>query len=173
MITCRRATKEDVGLFREVRLQSLKDSPDAFGSTYESASARDRTSWEEQLFSTVSGDMRNTQFVFSGDECAGLAALYREADAPSGEMIMMWVAPRYRGSGAASTLVHALLRWADECGFRSVGLVVTDSNSRAIQFYENQGFIPTGDRVDVDENRSLRGIRMETKLREQGGAGNA
>jgi len=171
MITCRRATRDDVELFREVRLQALQDSPDAFGSTHESASARDLASWEEQLFSTVSGDLRNTQFVFSGDECVGLAALYRERDVPSGELLMMWVAPHYRGSTAASTLVDALIRWADGCGLRSVALVVTDSNLRAIKFYDSQGFIPTGEMVDVDVNRNLRGIRMEIQLREQVGAG--
>jgi ribosomal protein S18 acetylase RimI-like enzyme len=168
MITCRRATRDDVKLFREVRLHALQDSPDAFGSTYESASARDQASWEEQLFSTVSGEVRNTQFVFSGDECVGLAALYREPDDPCGEIIMMWVAPQYRGSTAASTLVDALIRWADGCGLRSVALVVSDSNLRAIKFYENQGFVSTGAVVDVDKNRNLRGIRMETQLREGG-----
>ena len=77
---------------------------------------------------------------------------------------MMWVDPDYRGSAAASTLVEELIRWADGSGFRSIALNVTDTNSRAIKFYENQDFVSTGEVVDVDVNRNLRGIRMKIKL---------
>ena len=76
---------------------------------------------------------------------------------------MMWVDPRYRGSIVASTLVADLISWANKSGLESVALVVTDINSRAITFYENQGFASTGETVDVDVNRNLRGIRMEIK----------
>ena len=85
MITCRRATKNDVALFREVRLKALKESPEAFGSTYEASLQRDVRSWEEQLWATTSGGDRNTQFAFDDEECIGIAALYREGAAPSGE----------------------------------------------------------------------------------------
>ena len=93
MITCRRATKNDVALFREIRLRALKDSPDAYGSTYDAAVERDLHSWEQQLLTTTAGDERNTQFVFKDDDCIGIAALYREPSAPSGDIIMMWVDP--------------------------------------------------------------------------------
>jgi GNAT superfamily N-acetyltransferase len=164
MITCRRAIREDVALFREIRLRALRESPDAYGSTYESALQRDQGSWEEQLWSTVSGLLRNTQFAFHGDECIGIAALYREPGSEWGDVIMMWVDPRHRGSDAATLLVGNLLEWARECGLRSVGLGVTDANARAIRFYEKMGFVATGETLDVDAERGLRGIRMERPL---------
>ncbi len=151
-------------LFKEVRLKALKESPDAFGSTYESALQRDERSWQDQLWSTTTGDDRNTQFAFEGDQCIGIAALYREPSAPSGDIIMMWVDPRYRGSSAASSLVRVLLSWAKDSGFVAVSLEVTDSNARAIKFYENEGFHDTGEKVEVDSNRALSGIRMTQKL---------
>ena len=150
MITCRRATRNDVALFKEVRLKALKDSPDAFCSTYESALQRDQRSWEDQLWSTTTGDDRNTQFAFVDDQCIGMAALYREPSAPSGDIIMMWVDPGYRGTSAASSLVGNLLSWAKHSGFATVSLEVTDSNARAIRFYENQGFHDTGEKVEID-----------------------
>ena len=164
MIACRRATNNDVALFREVRLRALRDSPDAYGSTYEAAMRRDLRSWEEQLFSTASGGDRNTQFAFKGDDCIGIAALYREPSGPSGDIIMMWVDPIYRGSSAASLLVESLLSWAKDSGFTSVSLNVTDTNARAIKFYENEGFHDTGEKVEVDLSRSLNGIRMAQTL---------
>jgi len=164
MITCRRATKDDVALFKEVRLKALKDSPDAFGSTYESASQRDLRSWEEQLWATTAGDDRNTQLAFEDDQCIGLAALYREPGTLSGDIIMMWVDPTYRGTNAASSLVENLMSWASESGFSTVSLAVTDTNARAIKFYENQGFQDTGEQVDIDSHRGLKGIRMSQNL---------
>jgi len=164
MIACRRACKNDVALFREVRLKALRDSPEAFGSTYESALQRDQGSWEEQLWSTTTGGNRNTQFAFEEDQCVGIAALYREPGAASGDILMMWIDPGYRGSSAASLLVDELISWAKESGISAVFLDVTDSNSRAIRFYENQGFEDTGERVEVDFSRHLSGIRMTRKL---------
>ena len=164
MITCRRAVSEDVQLFRRIRLQALKDSPEAFGSTYDSALERDMVSWQEQLDSTISGGLRNTQFAFSDDECVGIAALYREEGVTHGDIIMMWVSPQHRGSEAASLLVSNLLDWACDVEFETVYLNVTGSNERAVQFYKKCGFIPTGDSIDVDVARGLHGIRMAKNL---------
>ncbi|MDF1657875.1 MAG: GNAT family N-acetyltransferase [Verrucomicrobiales bacterium] len=145
-------------------MKALKDSPDAFCSTYESALQRDLHSWEEQLWSTTAGGDRNTQFAFEGDFCIGVAALYREPVTSSGDIIMMWVDPQYRGSNAASSLVSNLLGWAKDSGFDEVFLEVTDSNARAIKFYENMGFYDTGERVEIDSERNLTGIRMAQTL---------
>jgi len=164
MIDCRRATKNDVELFKEVRLKALKDSPDAFGSTYESALQRDHGSWRDQLFLTTTGGDRNTQFAFSGEQCVGIAALYRETSLLEGELIMMWVDPEYRGTDAASLLVNDLLSWAKDSGLDTVYLEVTDSNARAIKFYTNLGFCDSGETVEIDSDRNLHGIRMIQRL---------
>lgn len=168
MITYRRADKDDGELFRSVRLKALLESPEAFGSTYEAACARDHGSWEEQIQSTVDGVDRNTRLAFSRGECVGIAAIYREPQAPSGDLIMMWVEPGFRGTQVAGKLVSALLDWARSSGFEAVGLGVNTTNERAIRFYKAQGFQLTGETFDVDPDRSLRGIRMTKKLRQSG-----
>lgn len=35
--------------FRQIRMTSLRESPDAFGSTYAEAQARNEASWKQQL----------------------------------------------------------------------------------------------------------------------------
>lgn len=145
-------------------MRALRDSPDAFCATYEAALKRTEDSWREQLHSTVSGCDRNTQLAFDGDSCVGIAALFREPKSPTGDIIMMWIDPIHRGSVAATLLVAKLIKWAREFGFESVALNVTDTNTRAIKFYQNQGFIPTGNAVDIDSERGLRGIRMAMQL---------
>ena len=77
---------------------------------------------------------------------------------------MMWVAPGYRGTGAASALVENLLHWARDSGIASVSLDVTNFNKRAIQFYRTMGFNDTGEKVEIDSDRNLSGIRMTKKL---------
>lgn len=160
MITVRRAELNDVERFQEIRLKALRESPDAFGSTYAATLKRDDASWRLQLESTTTGDLRNMQFAFDGDACIGIAALYREGNALSGDIIQMWVDPTYRGSQAAATLVRSLLEWAKTAGFHAVNLNVTDTNRRAIQFYRNCGFELTGEVVEIDLARNLQGVRM-------------
>jgi len=57
MIVSRRAVKGDVTLFKSMRLKALKQSPEAFGSTYENAIKRTDVSWAEQLHSTIEGEL--------------------------------------------------------------------------------------------------------------------
>ncbi|GAA5509106.1 GNAT family N-acetyltransferase [Novipirellula caenicola] len=164
MISCRRATNADVDLFRSIRLRALQDCPDAFGSTYEAAIKRDHASWRDQLLSTSHGIDRNTQLAFAAEKCVGLAALYRDQDTASGEIVQMWVAPDHRGSPAASMLLGQLRIWAAEVGIHHLNLSVTNTNGRAIKFYENQGFLSTGECVSTDRNRELQGILMTLNL---------
>jgi len=161
MISVRRITGEDISIFRDVRLRALKDSPDAFGATYESAMKRTEDSWREQVLQSANGSLRNTVFAFDGRHCIGIASLYREKDAKEGEILQMWVAPEFRGTGTASKLVSELLQWADAAGIQAVGLTVTTANNRARKFYEKCGFRTTGEEIDVDASRHLRGYRMK------------
>lgn len=160
LISCRRATANDVELFKKIRLRALLESPNAFGSTYEDAVKRSDASWREQLLSTVQGSLRNTQLAFAADDCIGLAALYREPDADCGALLMMWIDANFRGSPAASLLVNRLLAWAEAAGFSTVVLDVNVTNRRAIAFYRKLGFSSIGEEMDMDPSRGLRSIRM-------------
>lgn len=153
MIICRRASLEDAVLFRQIRLNALKDSPEAFGSTYALEIGRTMESWQEQLELAITGKLRNIQFAFYDDNPIGIAALYREKEVMSGDVIMMWVDEKFRGSEVASLLVSSLIGWARELSFQSVHLSVTRSNKCAIRFYEKCGFELTGEEVAADSCR--------------------
>ena len=145
-------------------MRALKDSPEAFGSTYEKALERDNDSWREQIQSSVTSINRNTQFAFDGDRCIGIAALYREEKSYTGDILMMWVEPEARGTDVASLLVSNLLTWAGVVGMNEVLLNVTNTNKRAIKFYLKCGFVSTGEVVDCDVIRSLKAIRMSKMI---------
>jgi len=161
MISIRRIRSDDTSLFRDVRLRAMKDSPDAFGATYDSALQRTEDSWRDQVAQAAAGSLRNTLLAFDGTRCIGLASLYREQDAPEGEILQMWVEPGFRGTGTAARLVSELLEWAQTVGIHTVGLAVATTNETARRFYEKCGFRLTGEEVEVDASRHLRGFRMK------------
>lgn len=172
MISIRRITGEDTSIFRDVRLRALQDSPDAFGATYESAMRRTEDSWREQVLQCATGSLRNTVLAFDGRHCIGIASLYREPDAKEGEILQMWVAPEFRGTGTASNLVSELLQWAEAVGIQAVVLTVATTNDTARNFYEKCGFRPTGEEIEVDASRHLSGYRMKRIGSEAGAAVN-
>ena len=77
MITIRRLNAGEGMLYREARLASLKESPEACSSNYAAAISRSEQSWHEQADSSATGTDRAT-FIAMGDTPVGLAALYRD-----------------------------------------------------------------------------------------------
>ena len=144
MITLRRLKQGEAGLYRELRLEALRESPAAFGTSLADALARDGQSWTDQADGSASGPDRATFVVVVADRPAGLAALYRDAGDPGvGELIQMWVAPQLRGGPVAGELLGAIFRWAGENGFSRVRAEVMAGNARALGFYRKCGFTGT------------------------------
>ncbi len=142
MHVIRRLNAGEASLYREIRLESLKEAPEAFATTYESALSRDHDSWVAQADGAAHGDDRAI-FLVLADRPVGLAGLYRDAGDPScGELIQMWVSPACRGCFVASELLDHVFEWASRHNFRSIRAGVTEGNSRAFRFYEKYGFRP-------------------------------
>ncbi len=124
---------------REVRLRSLQDAPDAFGSTYEENLSRSPESWS---------DMLNTLPTFvavSNDQDLGMARGAHDHDDPnSAWLISMWVDPKARGKKAGEALVQAVIDWARSEGKAELLLDVADENPHAIHLYDRMGFKPNG-----------------------------
>jgi RimJ/RimL family protein N-acetyltransferase len=120
---------------------ALKDAPEAFPSTYASAMERSAESWQEQADASASGAKRATFIAFSEDAPVGMAALYRLEDrANSGELLQVWVSPKYRGTRVIWNLMDTIFKWAAENNFREVIAGVKKGNIRALKFYTKYGF---------------------------------
>jgi ribosomal protein S18 acetylase RimI-like enzyme len=130
---------EDWKLLRDVRLRSLADAPEAFGSTHEREAAFDEAEWRSRAAS-------NGWFIaLDGDEPVGIVAGYQDPDAPVGQrhLVAMWVASRARGRGVAPRLVDAVIESARDDGSTEVTLGVADGNERARAVYLRYGFVET------------------------------
>lgn len=165
--TIRRLNPGEADLYRSVRLESLRESPEAFTSTYESALARSEESWQQQAEASASGADRAT-FIVLTDHPVGVAALYRNPEKfEEGEMIQVWVSPDYRGSTVATDLMHALFTWAASNGFQTILAEVTSNNIRALRFYEKHGFVSVHRAAgETPENQLLmRRVEPKEKIR--------
>ena len=137
----RRLNEGEADLYRSVRLEALRESPEAFATTYESALSRNGDNWVTQADASASGRDRAI-FIVLADQPIGLGALYRDHGRPNeGELIQVWVSPEGRGGRVATDLMNTIFGWAASNGFETIRAEVTRNNSRALRFYEKHGFI--------------------------------
>ena len=140
MNTIRRLDVGEAQLYREIRLESLRESPLAFATSYESAVKRDIDSWVAQADASARGPDRALFIAFS-DSPIGLVGLYRDQqDTSYGELLQMWVSSNHRGSSVAGDLLDHVFDWASQQDFRFIRAEVTENNLRALRFYEKYGF---------------------------------
>lgn len=123
--------------FRAIRLASLQDAPDAFGSTFEETAARPPESWQKQL-----QDLPTFIAVVDGVD-SGVVRGAPQAD-NTAHLISLWVSPNARGMGIGSALIDTVVDWASAKGYVKLILEVGNHNAEAIALYTRKGFKPTG-----------------------------
>lgn len=140
-ITVRVLSEEDWQQYRAVRLDALRDSPNAFPVTYEEEAAGDEASWRARM-------RRSWRFLADkGGEVVGVVSLRRDEDDPeSGDIFGLYVRPQDRTTGVSWQLVQAAADRAKAEGYRRILYWVGSENARAIAFAANFGFRPAGER---------------------------
>jgi RimJ/RimL family protein N-acetyltransferase len=138
--TVRRLGPADAEAFRSIRLEGLRNDPEAFGSTFEKESSEPGEYFVDRLTrSAVFGG-------FTRDRLVGVAGFYFFGDTKSRHKGVLWgmyVTPEARGSGLAAALVEVLLKHAAE-EVEQVQLTVVAGNPRARRFYQRMGFVEYG-----------------------------
>lgn len=127
---------------REIRLNSLQDSPDAFGGNYETESKMGQEEWEAKFTSL--------DFLIVSSDQSDIAIMSVEVlNGDYGATCWIggcWSDPRYRGRGALRALFNFLDEHADIKNWRRQGLGVWDNNEDAIAAYKAIGFSEVGER---------------------------
>lgn len=146
-------TADEWPLFRELRLEALREAPYAFGSTLESWQGDGDTEerWRERL--------TNVPFnviAYLEGAPAGIVSGSTSGEENEIELISMWVAPFARGTGVADSLVEAVVDWARRNGIGGVSLRVMEGNARAWSFYRRKGFVDDGAAQSAPDGRPER-----------------
>jgi ribosomal protein S18 acetylase RimI-like enzyme len=135
-IEVRRLSPAEASLFREIRLEGLRQEPDAFTSTLEDESARPLSYFAGRLTrSAVFG-------AFQGAELLGIAGFYIQPGAKhahKGTLWGMYVRPAARQAGVGRRLVEAVIEHA-RTRVEQVQLVVISENRAARRLYARLGF---------------------------------
>ena len=129
MSELRRLGPDDWEVFRDIRLRSLADSPDAFGSTLAREQAFDESEWRRRLSGPV--------YVVEDPDPVALGGLFDDAGVL--HVWGMWTDPAHRGRGHARRVLDALI--APHVG---AVLDVNVTNDAARAAYERYGFVGTG-----------------------------
>ena len=139
-IEIRHLLQDDAVLYRGIRLEALKASPEAFGSTFEVENAQPLSWFSDRLASsTVLGAFRDAELV-------GIAAFAVQQDpkrAHKGILWGMYVRPAARKASVGRHLVEAICNLARQ-QVELIQLTVVHDNEQARSLYARLGFLEYG-----------------------------
>ena len=137
--------------WREIRLRSLADAPEAFSSTLDREQGFTVDDWLRwftgiSVLATVDGVP------------AALGGGFRVRDGWM-QVVAMWTDPAYRRRGLAMQILDVVVTAARAEGRRLV-LDVAQGNSAARNVYERYGFVATGESEPIRPDTADRADRM-------------
>ena len=127
-------------MYRSIRLEGLKESPEAFGSTFEAEFTKPLAWFFDRLSSSVVfGAIRDAKIL----GVTGFAVRQEEKEAHKGLLWGMYVRPDARGAGIARRLVEAVIAYARP-RVELIQLSVVVGNEQARRLYARLGFVEYG-----------------------------
>jgi GNAT superfamily N-acetyltransferase len=165
----RRTREGDWQEYRDLRLEMLADTPEAFGETLENARGWDEGEWRMRAARGEASDQilvaaieRSTDrwvgsmggFIASGPDVTGPL------------LVGVYVSPDHRGRelGVASAMLSEIEEWAASVG-QLLHLHVHEANPRALAFYQRSGYRLTGKVEPYALDPSQRELEMAKELR--------
>ncbi len=156
MVSVRQLSKEDWKLYKSLRLRALRDSPDAFGSSYEREYAFTDQRWIDRI--EVKDQVHQAVLLVAeiDGQAIGIASgVVHCAGDETAYVYQMWVAPEARAHGAGRTLLERVICWAEELNISAINLDVTLSNTGAVKLYQAVGFVFFGEPKALRPGSSL------------------
>ena len=135
-VTRIRPALDSPAAWRLLRLESLQESPRAFGSTLAREQAFTDADWEARI-----GDL--CFMAYDADDPVGLGGGYRPEPGRI-EVVSMWVCPSHRGRGLSRKLLDAIVG-RGRMENASFELYADSANAAARGAYLSYGFVPTGE----------------------------
>ena len=136
----RRLTPFDAEIYREIRLEALKQNPASFSTLYEDELKRPIKVYQERFRS----DFSFTLGVFKDEKLAGTVTVRREQPLKLQhrvEISAMYVTPAVRGGGFGKALMMEAIRKTKEWeGVEQIHLTVVSTNKAARKLYTSLGF---------------------------------
>ncbi len=139
-IEVRRLEEDDAEAYRAIRLDALKNHPEAFQATYESSAELPLDAFAQRIkrYALFGG--------FAEGELSGFVGFYPLRNARIAHKGILWgmyVREAARGTGLAEAMIQAVVDHARGKVEQIIISVIVD-NERARRFYGRMGFEPYG-----------------------------
>lgn len=157
-VTVTELLTDDWQRLRSLRLQSLADSPQAYGASYEVEAELSQEAWLERM-----SRVRFFAASVNGNDCAIMSI--EELDGDFGANIWLggcWVNPEVRGTGVMKAMIDFIDSVAIDRGWQCQGLGVWHDNHSAISAYERLGFEAKG---ELQESSRKPGLYFQRMIR--------
>jgi RimJ/RimL family protein N-acetyltransferase len=137
---------EDLGIYRQIRLECLKYYPDYFGTTYEEDLHASSLKFDKVLMAGSGDDF--LLGAFADEALIGICGFVRGDRIKTrhhGEIVHMYVNPAFSGKGIGTRLLQLTIEKVFENSLvDQIELAVVDNNERAITTYRRLGFVQYG-----------------------------
>lgn len=138
----RQLTSADAEIYWVLRLEALKQAPEAFLTSYEDAIKRENP--VSQLERNFSEEGNYTFGAFEGDELVGVVTLLQEKAEKiqhRANIYAMYVTPKKQGEGVGKALLTEAIKKAKSIEtIEKINLSVVATNEAAKKLYTNLGF---------------------------------
>jgi len=155
---------------RDLRLEMLADTPEAYLEPLEEARALADEDWQARLGNQLAVPDRSITVVAVDASGRWRGQMVTMLDTFSGPPRMwlgaVFLSPQLRGSGAAAGMLRQIEQWTRERSHDQLWLEVHELNARAIGFYRRHGFVETGKRRPYPLDRSHDEVEMVKALQE-------
>lgn len=150
-------------ILKNIRLSALRDSPNAFLSTYEREKEYQERKWREEF------SRGEWSVGIEKDTPISLVGVTRETDSPTGQCYLeyLWVLPAFRRSGIAISMLNVVLDRLRASGIQTVYLWVLDGNEVATRLYKRVGFVSSNRRQPLPEQPWRSEEEMQLHLADQ------
>ncbi|XFA98735.1 GNAT family N-acetyltransferase [Candidatus Izemoplasma sp. B36] len=138
-MSIRRLTTNDYHIYKEIRLEMLKNEPSNFGSSFSDESKFQDKQWIDRL----SKDNVFTLGKFDNQKIVGITVLVlspREKMRHGATIYSIYVRQDYRNKGFAQELINKATDLARENQVEIVNLSVVTHNKKALYLYNKLGF---------------------------------
>ncbi|MEL6419669.1 MAG: GNAT family N-acetyltransferase [Pseudomonadota bacterium] len=133
---------DDAKIWRDLRIEGIRNYPGAFLTSLDEAKAQSVEKIEIGLA------RKGTFAAFQDNEPVGIASILpltnRTRTRHRAEIGAFYVRPVAQGSGVADALMLAMIDFARVEGIWQLELFVAETNTRGTRFYERHGFVREG-----------------------------
>lgn len=158
-IVVRKTEERDWRDLKHIRLESLKDAPTAFNTSFDEASKVSDLEWRDRA-----KNLMPLSYFMAYIQSNPIGIVGSVVHNGEYHLISMWVKPSYRRKGVAEHLIDTIFAHAQEEGFAAVALTVSVDNKAASTLYQKKGFVFVDHYKQLESHPEIDVQKMRAKL---------